>query len=73
MAFAIIVTIIGFLLLLDKMGVVTSVVWGYVWPLVIIFIGLSMVYHKVHCGCYSFIHEEKHSHPRSKRGTSVHK
>lgn len=47
MAFALIITIVGFLLLLDKMGIIGSDVWSYFWPVLIIAIGLSMMYNKM--------------------------
>jgi len=47
MAFALIVTIVGFLLLLDKLNLISGEVWGLFWPLVIIAIGLSMMYHRM--------------------------
>ncbi len=47
MAFALIITIVGFLLLLDKMGIISSDVWSYFWPVLIIAIGLSMMYNKM--------------------------
>ncbi|OGY90367.1 MAG: hypothetical protein A3B30_01280 [Candidatus Komeilibacteria bacterium RIFCSPLOWO2_01_FULL_52_15] len=47
MAFAMMVTLIGFLLLLDKLGIISSSVWGFFWPLLIICIGLSMMFNKL--------------------------
>lgn len=47
MTFALVVTIIGFLLLFDKLGLISSEVWSLFWPLVIIFIGLSMLFNRL--------------------------
>lgn len=47
MAFAMVVTIIGFVLLLDKLGIIDSQVWSLFWPLIIIFFGLSMMFNKM--------------------------
>lgn len=78
MAFAMIVTIIGFLLLLDKMGVISNEIWSYFWPLLIIVIGLSMMYNRMDrsaCWCGSWAHHKdaNHSHSSSKRGKSKRK
>lgn len=47
MAFAMIVLIIGFLMLFERMGVISNEWWGYFWPLAIIAIGLSMMFNKM--------------------------
>lgn len=47
MLFALTVTVIGFLLLFDKMGILPGELWSYFWPLLIIAIGLSMMYNKM--------------------------
>ena len=47
MLFALTVVIIGFLLLFEKMGILSGEMWGYFWPMLIIAIGLSMMYNKM--------------------------
>jgi hypothetical protein len=39
-----IVTAIGVILLLEKMGVIPGTVWGYIWPILIIVVGLSILF-----------------------------
>jgi hypothetical protein len=47
MAFAMLVTILGFLMLFDRMGILSSAVWSYFWPMLVIGIGLSMMFNKM--------------------------
>jgi len=47
MVFAMMVTLLGFLLLLDKLGLIDSSFWGLFWPLLIIAMGLSMMFNKL--------------------------
>lgn len=47
MAFALLITILGFLMLFDRMGIISGAVWNYFWPMVVIAIGLSMMFNKM--------------------------
>ena len=67
-----VITIVGFLLLLDKMGIVSGAVWTFFWPILIIYIGLWMMYSKANrshflCDC---LPHEKHGAPSAKRRSS---
>ena len=61
MLFGVILVVIGILLLLEKMGIITGNFWDYLWPVVIIVIGLSFVTKK-HGGngCWSLGGSKKH-------------
>lgn len=73
MIFAMVITIIGFLLLFDKMGILPSDLWSYFWPILIICIGLSMMYnrtshrHLIDECCFGGGHHDEKKHPRHKR------
>ncbi len=43
MFFGIVLIILGALLLLNEMGVIHWSFWGYIWPVIIIAVGLKMV------------------------------
>jgi hypothetical protein len=43
MFWGIILIVIGSLLLLNKMGVIYGSFWGYLWPILIIAVGLKLV------------------------------
>lgn len=45
--------IVGILWLLQAMGYIVGDFWGFVWPVVVILIGLGML-DKRHDGCCSF-------------------
>ena len=67
MGFAMIITVIGFLLLLDKMEIISGEVWGYFWPILIVLIGVSMMYKRMlgeHHWC------DFCSHGREKKSTT---
>ncbi len=44
MFFGLVLVIVGVMLLLEKLGIVTGSVWNYVWPCLIIALGLSIVF-----------------------------
>jgi predicted membrane protein len=43
MFFGIVLIIIGALLLLNEMGIIHWSFWGYIWPVLIIAVGLRMI------------------------------
>lgn len=74
MLIGIIVTIVGFMMLLDKIGIIGSYAWSFFWPILIIYIGLSLMYNKMkheacHGGwcCSGHVHNEKEGKPKSPR------
>ncbi len=40
-----IVIAIGIIVLLQNMGIISGSIWGYIWPLFIIIVGLSILFH----------------------------
>ena len=40
--------LVGTIFLLEKLGIVSGSIWGYVWPCLIIALGLSIVLGKRH-------------------------
>ena len=61
MLFGLILVIIGVLLLLQNMGLIGGNFWDYLWPIVIILIGLSFLKKKEGNGswCNCFFHKKK--------------
>ena len=45
------VVIVGVLLLLDNLGILHGDAWGYVWPIAIILVGLSIIFRKKDPDC----------------------
>ena len=43
MFFGLALIIIGIIFLLEKFGIISGSIWGYVWPSLIILLGLFMV------------------------------
>ncbi len=43
MFFGLALVIVGVIFLLEKFGIVSGSIWGYVWPSLIILLGLFMV------------------------------
>lgn len=50
MFFGLALIIVGVIFLLEKMGIVTGAVWGYVWPCLLIALGLAIVLGRRCCG-----------------------
>jgi hypothetical protein len=46
MFFGLVLLAIGVIWLLEKLGVLTGSIWGYVWPTVLIIIGLSFIFNR---------------------------
>lgn len=44
MFFGLIIVLIGVVFLLQNLGVITGDAWNYIWPVIIILIGLSMLF-----------------------------
>ncbi len=44
MFFALAIIIIGVILLLENLGVITGNIWGWIWPSLIILLGLRMFF-----------------------------
>jgi hypothetical protein len=44
MFFGIVLVILGALLLLNEMGVIHWSFWGYIWPVIIIAVGLKLIF-----------------------------
>ena len=40
-----IVIVIGIIVLLENMGIISGSIWNYIWPLFIIVVGLSIIFH----------------------------
>lgn len=55
MFFGLIIVLIGVIFLLQNLGVITGDAWNYIWPAIIILIGLSMLFRpwrsKFFCQC----------------------
>ena len=49
MFFAFALIIIGFLLILEKLGIITGDVWGWIWPILILVLGVSLLMKKNVC------------------------
>jgi hypothetical protein len=43
MIFGIILVILGALLLLNEMGIIHWSFWGYIWPVIIIAVGVKLI------------------------------
>jgi len=44
MFFGLVLVIVGGILLLESMGVITGDAWRYIWPILIILLGLSILF-----------------------------
>ncbi len=59
MFFGLALVIVGIIFLLEKLGIISGSIWGYVWPSLVILLGLFMVLGKRrwkkgwhwNCGC----------------------
>lgn len=61
MIFGIVVLAVGVLYLMQTMGLIAGSFWGFVWPIVIIAIGLAMIFGKSwgNCSCHHHEHEKE--------------
>lgn len=67
MAFAMAVTLLGFVLLLEKLDIIGGEVWAYFWPLLLIFWGLYMMFNKMQYNHYFDDCCVRGDHHRSRR------
>lgn len=54
---ALILIAVGIVFLLQNLGFFTSSVWGVIWPIILIIIGISMLFGKLSFGPF---HSSKH-------------
>jgi len=57
--FGLVLIIIGFLFLFEKMGIITGSFWGYFWPIILIVVGLNFMQKDKSVDCYSFFGSPK--------------
>ena len=50
MFIGLVLVIAGIIFLLEKLGIVTGSVWNYVWPCLVIALGLSIILRRGCCG-----------------------
>ncbi|MFA5126937.1 MAG: DUF5668 domain-containing protein [Patescibacteria group bacterium] len=60
MYFGYFLILLGILWLLQEMGVIMGSFWGFVWPILVIFLGLSIVANRKDGACYCYWPWHKH-------------